>query len=106
MGGDMSSVRDKFHAASSASSAAFVDADDAPVFFYNGSAGQLVPQAWTKTSYFALKSAGVKTAFCSLDNAGHMQAAANQKAFEKACSFLESELVPDAEAVATLEKTD
>jgi len=97
----MSSARDKFHAASSA---AFVDADDAPVFFYNGSADQLVLQAWTKASYFALKSAGVKTAFYSIDNAGHMQAAANLKALEKAYSFLESELVPGAEAAATLEK--
>ena len=95
MGGDLTSQREKFEAASSA---AFVDAGDAPVFFFNGSADRLVPQAWTKACYFALKSAGVKTEFYSIDKADHMQAAAHSKALEKAYDFLEFELVNAGDA--------
>ena len=67
MGGDLSTKKAKFQAASAA---AFVDASDAPLFFFNGSADELVPEAWTKACYFELKSAGVKTEFYSIPNAG------------------------------------
>lgn len=90
MGGDLSTKKAKFQAASSA---AFVDASDAPLFFFNGSADELVPEAWTKACYFELKSAGVKTEFYSIPNAGHMQAAMDPTALKKACDFLASELV-------------
>ena len=90
MGGDLSTKKAKFQAASAA---AFVDASDAPLFFFNGSADELVPEAWTKACYFELKSAGVKTEFYSIPNAGHMQAAMDPTALKKACDFLASELV-------------
>ncbi len=92
MGGDLTSKKELFLAASTA---AFVDAGDAPLFFFNGSADELVPEAWTKACYFALKSAGVKTEFYSIANAGHMQAAMDPGALEKACDFLASVLVPE-----------
>lgn len=91
MGGDLTSKRELFLAASTA---AFVDAGDAPLFFFNGSADMLVPEAWTKACYFALKSAGVKTEFYSITNAGHMQAAMDPGALKKAHDFLASVLVP------------
>lgn len=89
MGGDLSSETEKFR---SASPAAFIDAGDAPVFFFSGSADELVPAAWTKACYFALKSAGVKTEFYTIADAGHMQAAMDPIALKKACDFLDSEL--------------
>jgi len=93
MGGDLTSKKELFL---EASTAAFVDAADAPLFFFNGSADMLVPEAWTKACFFALKSAGVKTEFYSIANAGHMQAAMNPGALKKACDFLAAVLVPES----------
>ena len=45
MGGDLDSVPEKFKAASSA---AFVDKSDSPMFFFNGTKDELVPLAWTE----------------------------------------------------------
>ncbi|MDA7904824.1 alpha/beta hydrolase [Rhodopirellula sp.] len=101
MGGDLSSKKEKFQAASSA---AFVDAGDAPLFFFHGSADELVPEAWTKACYFQLKSAGVKTEFYSIANAGHMQAAMDPKALKKACDFLASELVRESTLGPSVER--
>ena len=100
MGGDLSTKKAKFQAASSA---AFVDASDAPLFFFSGSADELVPEAWTKACYFELKSAGVKTEFYSIPNAGHMQAAMDPTALKKACDFLASELVLNDKAAPAVE---
>jgi triacylglycerol lipase len=99
MGGNLTSEKDKFQAASSA---AFVDAGDAPLFFFHGSADELVPEAWTKACYFELKSAGVKTEFYSIANAGHMRAAMDPKALQKACDFLASELVPESKSASSV----
>ncbi|MBD54501.1 MAG: hypothetical protein CMM05_05390, partial [Rhodopirellula sp.] len=52
--------------------------------------------AWTKACFFALKSAGVKTEFYSIANAGHMQAAMDVSALEKACDFLAAVLMPES----------
>lgn len=93
MGGDLTSKKELFLAASTA---AFIDAGDAPLFFFNGSADALVPEAWTKACFFALKSAGVKTEFYSIANAGHMQAAMDRSALEKACDFLAAVLMPES----------
>lgn len=95
MGGNLTSKKELFLAASTA---AFVDEGDAPLFFFNGAADALVPEAWTKACYFALKSAGVKTEFYSIANAGHLQAAMDPTALEKACDFLASVLVPERKA--------
>ena len=89
MGGDLDSAKEKFH---SASAAAFVDRNDPPVFFFNGTADTLVPIAWTKTCFEALKQNGVKTEMHTIEGAGHLQAAANIEALEKAYKFLTDEL--------------
>jgi acetyl esterase/lipase len=92
MGGDLNTVPDRFR---EASSAAFADADDAPVFFFNGTDDRLVPLTWTKQCFEALKTAGVKTEMHIIEGAGHMQAAANTEALEKAYAFLKRELKDD-----------
>ena len=103
MGGDLTSKKELFLAASTA---AFVDAGDAPLFFFHGSADALVPEAWTKACYFALKSAGVTTEFYSIADAGHMQAAMDPRALEKACDFLTSVLVPERQSGRPLKEAD
>ena len=85
MGGDLDAVPAKFKAASSA---AFVDKNDPPIFFFNGSADTLVPAMWTKGCYEALKSAGVETEMYIIDGADHMKAARDDQAIDKACQFL------------------
>ena len=94
MGGDLDEVPDRFRLASSA---AFVDADDAPLFFFNGTNDKLVPLLWTRQCYQALKTAGVKTELFTIDGAGHMQAAADPEALEKAYAFLRRELLGETE---------
>lgn len=89
MGGDLSTVPEKFHAASST---AFVDKDDAPVFFYNGTADKTVPLFWSMSCYDALKRAGVRTEMYKIEGASHNQAIGNAKALEKAYAFLKEEL--------------
>lgn len=89
MGGNLDDVPEKFKAASTA---AFVDKDDAPTFFFNGTKDRLVPLAWTKPCFDALKSAGVRTELHTIDGAGHLAAAANTEALQKAFAFLKQEL--------------
>ncbi|MFO0976803.1 MAG: prolyl oligopeptidase family serine peptidase [Planctomycetaceae bacterium] len=89
MGGDLKTVPEKFNAASAT---AFVDKDDAPVFFFNGTADELVPLEWSKSCHDALKACGVRTELHTIEGAGHIPAAMNSKALDKAYSFLEAEL--------------
>ena len=90
MGGDLDTVPEKFR---DASPTVFVDKDDPPIFFFNGSKDELVPLVWSKLCHDALKAAGVKTELYTIEGAGHMQAAANEKALEKAYEFLKAELL-------------
>lgn len=89
MGGDLDTVPEKFHLASSV---AFVDPNDPPVFFFNGTADDLVNVKWSKDCHDALKVAGVKTEIHLVEGAGHIQAAMNPIAVMKACQFLKDEL--------------
>lgn len=89
MGGDLTTAADKFQAASAA---AFADRDDAPTFFFNGTADKLVPLLWTRSAHEALKQAGVETVLHTIDGANHMAAARNVEALEKAYDFLMSRL--------------
>jgi acetyl esterase/lipase len=89
-GGDLDSVPEKFLAASSS---AFADKDDAPTFFFNGTEDRLVPLPWSQSCYGALRSAGVKTEFHRIEGAGHMEAARDPEALQKAYKFLASELL-------------
>ncbi|NNE00996.1 MAG: alpha/beta hydrolase [Pirellulaceae bacterium] len=95
MGGTLETVPEKFQAASSA---AFVDKDDPPTFFFNGTADKLVSLTWTRQCFNALKQAGVKTEMHIIQDAGHIQAAANEQALEKAYAFLSTQLRGRADA--------
>ena len=92
MGGDLRTCPDLFR---DASATAFVDKEDAPVFFFNGTVDKVVPIAWSQSCYEALKSIGVKTEMHSIEGAGHMEAARDVAALEKAFAFLEAELKID-----------
>ncbi|HIK95851.1 MAG TPA: alpha/beta hydrolase [Planctomycetes bacterium] len=92
MGGDLEAVPEKFLAASTA---AFVDSNDAPIFFFNGTADKLVPLIWTMPCHTALKAAGVTTEMHIIEGAGHLQAAVNTEALQKAYAFLKRELKGD-----------
>jgi acetyl esterase/lipase len=85
MGGDLDSVPEKFH---DASSVAFVDPSDTPVFFFNGTADDLVNVKWSQDCHDALRAAGVRTEMHLIEGAGHISAAMNPEAVEKACQFL------------------
>lgn len=91
MGGDLSTVPENFKAASTT---AFIDKHDPPMFFFNGTADGLVPLIWTIPCHAALKAAGVKTAMHKIEGADHMKAARNVEALTKAYEFLAEELAP------------
>jgi len=92
MGGDLTTQPDRFRAASAT---VFVDKNDPPVFFYNGTDDKLVSIEWSKSCYEALKANGVKTEMHEIEGAGHLTAAMNPAALEKAYSFLQQELQAD-----------
>ncbi|MFN9718656.1 MAG: alpha/beta fold hydrolase [Planctomycetota bacterium] len=89
MGGNLKTVPDRFNAASAT---AFVDKDDAPVFFFNGTADELVPLEWSRSCHDAMKACGVRTELHTIEGAGHIPAAMNSDALDKAYLFLETEL--------------
>jgi acetyl esterase/lipase len=93
MGGTLDTVPEKFFAASSS---AFVDKDDPPTFFFNGTEDTLVPLPWSQSCFGALRAAGVKAEFHKIEGAGHIQAAMDREALEKAYEFLKAELLPPA----------
>lgn len=92
MGGDLSEEPEKFRLASSA---AFVDKDDSPTFFFHGEKDTLVPLIWPFGCYLKLKQAGVKTVMHKIPDAGHHRAAVNPEALTKAFDFLIAELQAD-----------
>ena len=89
-GGDLEKERDKFN---SASSAAFVDKNDAPTFFFNGTKDRLVPLTWTESCFKAMQKAGVKCQLHKIKGAGHIPAAMNYEALQKGYAFLRVELL-------------
>jgi len=94
--------RDKPAVYDAASPAAFVDGNDAPIFFYNGSADMLVPVKTHRTIGYAgptalhaaLKEAGVATDLHVIKGAGHFLAIINKTALESAYAFLDKHLKP------------
>jgi len=104
MGGDLSSVPEKFKAASPT---VFVDAGDPPVLFFNGTADKTVPLLWTMPCYFALKEAGVETEMYKVKGAGHSKTRGDKGAKKAAFDFLERILIPkDAEKDADEDKAE
>ncbi len=93
MGGNIKSMPEKFKAASTA---AFIDEKDSPMFFFNGDKDRLVPLIWSKPCCDSLKRAGVRSELYVVKGAGHLQAAADLTALQKAYEFLQSELQPES----------
>ena len=88
-----------------ASPAAFVDKDDAPIFFYNGSTDLLVPvknhrtigYAGPTALHAALQKAGVETDLHVIKGAGHFFAILNKTALNAGYAFLDRHLKPSDE---------
>ena len=97
MGGDLTTVPEKFQ---DASATAFVDKGDPPIFFFYGTADELVPIAWSMSCHDALKANGVKTEMHKIEGAGHLLAAMNPEALDKAYTFLQQELQGKTEVPA------
>ena len=97
LGGSLSNKRQIYH---SASPTAFVDKDDAPIFFFNGSADMLVPvkthptvgYAGPTALHTALKKAGVETDLHIIKGAGHFFAIFNKTALDAGYAFLDKHL--------------
>ena len=97
LGGSRSNKPQIYH---SASPAAFVDKDDAPIFFFNGSADMLVPvkthpavgYAGPTALHAALKKAGVETDLHIIKGAGHFFAIFNKTALDASYAFLNKHL--------------
>jgi fermentation-respiration switch protein FrsA (DUF1100 family) len=69
-----------------------VDEKDPPFFFFNGTDDKLVPLIWSMTCHTALRGAGVRSEVYRIEGAGHIQAAMNQQAIQRAVAFLATEL--------------
>lgn len=95
MGGDLDTVPEKFQ---QASAVPFVDENDCPIFFFNGTADRLVPLVWTQSLHEALKQKGIDTELYRIEGASHMAAAANPAALKKGYEFLARRLLPDDSA--------
>lgn len=88
-----------------ASPAAFVDKDDAPIFFYNGSTDLLVPvknhrtigYAGPTALHAALQKAGVETDLHVIKGAGHFFTILNKTALNAGYAFLDRHLKPSDE---------
>jgi fermentation-respiration switch protein FrsA (DUF1100 family) len=65
------------------------------VFFFNGTDDKVVPISWSNSCFEALKASGVKTEMHTIEGAGHLEAARDLTALEKAFTFLEAELQVD-----------
>ena len=97
LGGSRSNKQQIYH---SASPTAFVDKDDAPIFFFNGSADMLVPvkthptvgYAGPTALHKALKKAGVETDLHIIKGAGHFFAIFNKTALDAGFAFLDKHL--------------
>lgn len=89
MGGNLSEVPEKFELASTA---AFIDADDPPFFFFHGKNDSIVPLFWASGCHLALKHSGVRSTMRTINGAGHIKAAFDKDALSEAFDFLETEL--------------
>lgn len=85
MGGDLTAEPQKFAAASAVP---FVDENDSPIFFFNGTGDRLVPLVWTRPLHDALRSKNIDTELFLVQGANHMQAAADEAALKKGYQFL------------------
>ena len=89
LGGSRASLPELYTAASPA---AFVTPDDPPMFFWHGEWDRLVPLAGATAMSDKLKKAGIETQFHLVAQSGHIYAAFDPPAVEKAINFLEQKL--------------
>jgi triacylglycerol lipase len=96
-----------------ASPANYVTADDAPMFFFHGDSDELVQIRSPQKMVERLKELGVESDFYTVTGAGHIPAALDQTAREKALAFADHVLKgapyqsgPSATAAAAGTKTE
>lgn len=75
-----------------ASPVSFVSPDDPPMFFYHGEQDTLVPLESPQVMSAALASAGVPTELYIVPQKGHMLAATDRGAIDRAIAFLDDHL--------------
>jgi acetyl esterase/lipase len=91
LGGCQSECPDQYRLASPA---AFVTADDPPMFFFHGERDQLVPLASPEHMRQELAKAGVEAELYIVPNLGHMAASMDYGAIGRAIVFLADHLKP------------
>jgi acetyl esterase/lipase len=79
-----------------ASPAAFVTADDPPMFFFHGENDDIVPRLSPTKMAAALTATGVANELYVVPKCGHIMACMNWAAIDRAATFLEKHLKPDA----------
>jgi triacylglycerol lipase len=84
-----------------ASPAAFISADDPPMFFFHGARDLLVPAHSPQRMVALLTAAGVGAEMHVIDNAGHIEALLDQPTLKLALEFADRSLKGDAKANAT-----
>ena len=77
-----------------ASPAAFVTADDPPMFFYHGESDALVPRQSPQTMVEALKAAGVEAEIYLAPGIGHIATTADAESLRRGFEFLQKHLQP------------
>jgi acetyl esterase/lipase len=91
LGGTPATCREQYRLASPA---AFVTADDPPMFFFHGENDQLVPLASPVGMQAALSQAGVPAELYVVPQLGHVAAAMDREAIDRAIVFLKDHLKP------------
>ncbi|MCC9609121.1 alpha/beta hydrolase [Blastopirellula sp. JC732] len=81
-----------------ASPAKFVSDKAPPMFFFHGTADDLVPLAAVKAMCADLDQAGCRTQICEIDNAGHIGSFISPQARQEAVKFLDEVLQAPAAA--------
>jgi len=75
-----------------ASPAAFISADDPPMFFFHGEFDRLVPMVGPQAMCRELKAVGVPAELYIVPQVGHLLAAMNQQVIDKSIAFLGKQL--------------
>jgi acetyl esterase/lipase len=78
-----------------ASPAAFITADDPPMFFFHGDKDHLVPIASPQAMCRDLHEAGIESELYVVPDMGHTFAMMDRKALEKSVAFLSKHLQPE-----------
>jgi triacylglycerol lipase len=98
LGGSRGAKPQAYH---DASAAAFVSADDPPMFFFHGEQDELVPVASPREMVALLKLRGVKTDIYTIPKAGHMAAIIDRDALERGLAFADENLKSKGDVTRT-----